>query len=121
VASTDEYLNAKSAPPKEKGQQKKQPSWPSKQTVSAIAAPRPDTASDEESSTQADEAGQEGVQAAAAAAVQKSKGKLNPHLSAEQVRQLIAKKVCLSCYKAGHFSGECRKPANRPPTEAESN
>ena len=119
VTSTDKWLNAKDGAAST-GRQKKQSSWPNKQTVSAMAAPQPSTASDEEGSTQSDEGRQEGAQAAVVPA-QRSKGKRNPHLSSDQLTQLLAKKphVCLQCYKPGHYSRECRKPANRAPTEAE--
>jgi hypothetical protein len=51
------------------------------------------------------------------------RGKRNPHLSQEQVERLRAKKpsVCLSCYKPGHYSSDCKTPANRAPTQAELN
>ena len=125
VASMDEFLSstkpAASGPAKERGQHKKQSPWLPKQSVSAIAEPQPGTASDEEDRAQSDEGRPEGAQTAAAA-VAKSRAKLNPYLSPEQVRLLRAKKpmVCLLCYKAdGHYSSDCKQPANRPPTEAE--
>ena len=119
VTSTDKWLNAKDGAPST-GRQKRQFSGPNKQTVSAMAAPQSNTAPDEEGSTQSDEGRQEGAQTAVVPA-QRSRGSRNPHLSSDQLTQLLAKKphVCLQCYKTGHYSRECRKPANRAPTEAE--
>lgn len=119
VTSTDKWLNANDGAPST-GRQKKQPSWPNKQTVSAMAAPQSNPAPDEEGSTQSDEGRQEGAQAAVVPA-QRSRGRRNTHLSSDQLAQLLAKMphVCLQCYRTGHYSRECRKPANRPPTEAE--
>lgn len=123
VASMDEYMNSRAPPAKEKGlpQQKRQSTWSSNQKVSAMAAaPQSDATPEEEDTTQSDEGRPEVVQAAATS-VHRRKGKRNPHLSPEQATQLMAKKppVCLSCYKPGHYSSDCSKPAHRAPTEAE--
>ena len=117
VASTDEWIHPKAVPA---GKDKRQTSWPARQpTVSAMAV-----SAEEEDGSQSDEgtARAEGVQAAAVSTGSASgKSKFfNRHLSPEMVTQLRAlKQTCLSCYKTGHYSNKCPKPANRPPTAAE--
>jgi hypothetical protein len=125
VASTDEYLHAKAVPVKEQGQQKKQPYRP---RVSAMAATQSNATGEGEESTASDEDRAEGAQAAAVVADKSKgqtptadKGKRNPHISQPQLELLLGKRVCVSCYRKGHFSRDCRNPANRPPTEAELN
>jgi hypothetical protein len=121
VASTAAYMHpVKVNPPKDKAQlPKKQSTWPSKQSVSAVSlSPSGTTSGDEDSTSQSDDGRPEGAQVAVTSA---AAGKVprNPHISPEQVKLLLEKRVCLACYKRGHHSRNCPAPANKGPTEAE--